>query len=37
MALGVNPLEVLLENIKKLETRYPGGKFNVEYSENRIV
>jgi NTP pyrophosphatase (non-canonical NTP hydrolase) len=37
MALDVNPMEVLLENIKKLETRYPGGKFDVQYSENRIV
>ena len=29
--------KVLLDNIKKLETRYPGGKFSVERSEDRIV
>lgn len=35
IALGVDPEEVLLRNIRKLEARYPGGKFDVERSENR--
>ena len=26
---------VLKKNIKKLESRYPGGKFDAHYSENR--
>ncbi len=34
-ALDLNPNDVLAENVKKLEARYPGGKFNVFYSENR--
>ena len=34
-ALGLNPNEVLAENVKKLEARYPGGSFDVHYSENR--
>ena len=37
IALGVDPVDVVLANIKKLETRYPGGTFSVERSENRIV
>lgn len=35
MALGFDPEDVLKENIRKLESRYPGGKFTVEHSENR--
>ena len=35
IALGVDPEEVLVLNIEKLEARYPGGKFNVQRSENR--
>jgi NTP pyrophosphatase (non-canonical NTP hydrolase) len=35
IALGVDPQEVILTNIKKLESRYPGGSFSVEMSENR--
>ncbi len=35
IALGIDPEEVLVANIKKLEARYPGGKFSVERSENR--
>ena len=35
IALGVDPEEVMIANIKKLEARYPGGKFSVERSENR--
>ncbi|NJO62364.1 MAG: nucleoside triphosphate pyrophosphohydrolase family protein [Richelia sp. RM2_1_2] len=37
IAIGVNPIDVLIKNIEKLQTRYPGGKFSVERSENRIV
>lgn len=35
IALGLNPNEVIVENVKKLEARYPGGKFSVWHSENR--
>ncbi len=34
-ALQLDPNEVVAENVKKLEARYPGGKFDVYYSENR--
>jgi NTP pyrophosphatase (non-canonical NTP hydrolase) len=34
-ALGLDPNDVLAENVKKLEARYPGGKFDAHYSENR--
>lgn len=34
-ALNLDPNEVIDENIKKLESRYPGGKFDAHYSENR--
>ena len=34
-ALNLDPNDVLEENIKKLEARYPGGNFNAHYSENR--
>ena len=34
-ALGLDPNEVIAENVKKLEARYPGGHFDVHYSENR--
>ena len=34
-ALGFDPNDVVAENVKKLEARYPGGKFDVYYSENR--
>ena len=27
--------EVVARNVKKLEKRYPGGQFDVYYSENR--
>lgn len=33
-ALGINPQEVIDENVNKLSARYPGG-FTVERSENR--
>ena len=34
-ALNLDPNEVITENIRKLESRYPGGKFDAFYSENR--
>jgi len=34
-ALGVDPYEVMADNVKKLEARYPGGSFDVYHSENR--
>jgi NTP pyrophosphatase (non-canonical NTP hydrolase) len=34
-ALGYDPNEVIAENVRKLESRYPGGTFDVHYSENR--
>ena len=36
IALGYTPEEVMQENIKKLEKRYPNG-FEVARSENREV
>jgi NTP pyrophosphatase (non-canonical NTP hydrolase) len=35
IALGLDPNEVIAENVTKLEARYPGGKFSVWHSENR--
>ena len=35
MALEISFDEVIERNIKKLESRYPDGKFDVHYSENR--
>ena len=34
-ALGLDPQEVMKTNVKKLNMRYDGGKFNVKQSENR--
>lgn len=34
-ALNLDPNEVIAENVRKLESRYPGGSFDVYYSENR--
>jgi NTP pyrophosphatase (non-canonical NTP hydrolase) len=34
-ALDLDPNEVIAENVRKLESRYPDGKFDVFYSENR--
>lgn len=34
-ALNLDPNEVVAENVRKLESRYPGGSFDVYYSENR--
>ena len=35
MALDISFDEVIQGNIKKLEKRYPGGQFDVYYSEHR--
>ena len=35
MALDISFDEVIERNIKKLEKRYPGGKFDINYSEVR--
>ena len=34
-ALKLDPNEVVAENVRKLESRYPGGSFDVYFSENR--
>jgi NTP pyrophosphatase (non-canonical NTP hydrolase) len=34
-ALNLDPNEVIAENVRKLESRYPGGAFDPYYSENR--
>ena len=34
-ALDLDPNEVIAENVEKLKARYPGGSFDVHYSENR--
>jgi NTP pyrophosphatase (non-canonical NTP hydrolase) len=33
-ALDLDPNDVIAENVNKLESRYPGGKFDAYYSEN---
>lgn len=34
-ALNIDPNDVIAENVNKLESRYPGGSFDVFFSENR--
>ena len=34
-ALNIDPNDVIAENVRKLESRYPGGQFDAYYSENR--
>lgn len=34
-ALNIDPNDVIDENVRKLESRYPGGSFDVWSSENR--
>ena len=34
-ALNIDPNDVIAENVRKLESRYPGGSFDAYYSENR--
>ena len=36
-ALDVDPNEIFFENVRKLEARYPGGKFSASQSETRAV
>jgi len=36
-ALNLDPNDVIEENVNKLKARYPGGEFDVHYSENRQV
>jgi len=35
LALDVSPEEIVEMNVEKLKARYPGGAFDVHYSENR--
>jgi len=35
IGLGISLDDVIQTNIDKLEARYPGGKFDAHYSENR--
>lgn len=35
IALKLNPYDVIEENVRKLESRYPGGKFDINKSEVR--
>lgn len=34
-ALNLDPNDVIAENVRKLESRYPGGKFDAHHSEYR--
>ena len=34
-ALNLDPNQIMADNVKKLESRYPGGKFSIEASANR--
>lgn len=34
-ALDLDPNDVIAENVRKLQTRYPGGTFDPYHSENR--
>jgi NTP pyrophosphatase (non-canonical NTP hydrolase) len=34
-ALNLDPNQIIADNVTKLESRYPGGKFSVDASENR--
>ena len=34
-ALNLDPNDVIDENVRKFESRYPGGTFDAHYSENR--
>ena len=35
IALDVSPEEIIEMNVDKLKARYPGGEFDVHFSENR--
>ena len=34
-ALNLDPDDVIEENVNKLQSRYPGGEFDIHYSEHR--
>ena len=34
-SLNLDPNDVIAENVHKLKSRYPGGEFDVHYSEHR--
>jgi len=36
MGLNVSIDEIIEMNVEKLQARYPGGSFDVHYSENRV-
>ena len=36
-ALGVDPNQVIADNVAKLEARYPGGKFNAFSANNKLA
>jgi NTP pyrophosphatase (non-canonical NTP hydrolase) len=36
-ALGLNPNQVIADNVTKLEARYPGGKFSADAAQNRAA
>lgn len=35
-ALNLDPNDVIVENVNKLKSRYPGSSFSVSRSENRV-
>lgn len=35
IALGIDPYDMIEENVRKLESRYPGGSFSIQRSEVR--
>ena len=34
-ALGIDPNEVIEENVNKLKARYPGGEFHVRFKNRK--
>lgn len=36
-SIGVDPNQVIADNVAKLEARYPGGKFSAQRAENRAA
>ena len=36
-AIGVDPNQVIADNVTKLQSRYPGGVFSAERAENRAA
>jgi NTP pyrophosphatase (non-canonical NTP hydrolase) len=37
IALGIDPYEIIEENVRKLQARYPGGSFEITRSEVRAT